>query len=64
VREIVAAGAGVRVEAEKRLVFFCKRQHELGKQRVLEDVGKIAGVEQMAVGEHEVYERDGNGAPS
>ena len=52
VREIVAAYAGVRIEAEKRLVFFRERQHELRKQRVFEHVGKIAGMEKMAVGEH------------
>ena len=52
-REIVAAYARMRVEAEERLVFFREPEHELGQQRVLEYVGEVAGMEQMAVSEHE-----------
>jgi hypothetical protein len=50
--EIVAPGSRVRVEVEKRLHLAPQRDHELRQQRVLEHVGKAAGVEEMAIGKH------------
>ena len=44
--------AGVRVEAEKRFVFFRQAEHELSQQRVFEDVREMTRVKEMSVGEH------------
>jgi hypothetical protein len=40
------------IEIEIRLVFARHCEHELRQQCVLEDVGKIAGVELMSIGKH------------
>ena len=52
--EIVARDPGVRVEVEVGLVLRRQRDQEPREQRVLEDVGEVAGVKEMAVGEHRV----------
>jgi hypothetical protein len=48
--EVVAPGARVGVEIEIRLLLGVERDEQPREQRVLEDVGEIAGVEVVAVG--------------
>ena len=52
VQEIVLADAGVGIEMEIRLVLARHAQHQLGEQGVLENIGEVAGMKLMAVGEH------------
>ncbi len=47
--EIVSARAGMRIQVAERRVFPMQGLEQQGKHDVLEDVGKIAGVEGMAV---------------
>ena len=50
--EIVEADPGVRIEIAQRLVLAIEQHEQPRQQRMLEHVGKVAGVEEMAVGEH------------
>ena len=43
----------MRVEIAERLVLASEQDQEAREQRMLEHVGEVAGVEEMAVGEHE-----------
>src|SRR6478609_3748880 len=51
-RKIVTADASVRVEIRERLVFLPHQEQQPREQRMLEYVGEVSSVEQMAVGEH------------
>src|SRR3989344_740227 len=47
--QIISARAGMRVEIAEWRIFTVQGLEQQGKHDVLEDVGKIAGVEGMAV---------------
>jgi hypothetical protein len=42
----------VRIKNEEGLVLLFQREYELCQQRVLEDIGKVAGMKKMSVGKH------------
>jgi hypothetical protein len=48
-REVVAPGAGVRVEVAIGLSLPAQRDQQPREQRVLENVGEVAGVEEVAI---------------
>jgi hypothetical protein len=56
VREIVAPDTGVRVEVQKRLVLRGEADQQAHEERVLEDVGEVADVEHVAIGQHVLSE--------
>ena len=51
--QVVVGDPRMRIEVEKGLVLFPKREQKLCEQRVLDHIGKVAGVELVTIGEHE-----------
>ena len=52
-REVVPADPGVCIQIKERLVLARDQKQEASQQRVLEHVREVAGVKQVAIGEHE-----------
>ena len=53
--QIVAPGAGVRVDDAEGGILFAQMQKHTREQRVFEDVGKISGVEGVAIVQGAVF---------